>query len=84
MRLNGPELTGVAFVKFATSPTFDQMCFGTTNCLLTVAAMNCESGVLSVIATLYAPLALTETMLLPAPTSPTRSISLSCRPAVKL
>ena len=82
--LNGPEATGFEFVKFATSPTFAQMCFGTTNTRFTVAAMNWESGVFSRMTTVYFPRAVTEAMLLPAPVRPTRSMSLSCRPAVML
>ena len=75
--LNGPELTGFEFVKFATSPTLAQTCFGTTKTRFTVAAMNCESGVLSRITTVYFPRAVTAVMLLPAPVRPTRSMSLS-------
>ena len=78
------DRVGLVLKKFATSLTLDQTCCGTTNCRFTVAAMNCESGVFSLMTTLYAPAALTDVMLLPAPTSPTRSMSLSCRPAVRL
>ena len=51
MFVNGPEPTGFGFVNVAGLATFDQMCFGTTNCRFRFAAMNCESGVLRVIAT---------------------------------
>ena len=50
--LNGPEPTGLVFLKFAMSFTFDQTCCGTTKSRLIVAAMNCESGVLSLTMTL--------------------------------
>ena len=82
--MNGPEPTGFGFVNVAGSLTLDQMCFGTTNWRFSVAAMNCESCVLSLITTVVAPFALIDAMLLSAPTRPIRSIVLSWRPAVRL
>jgi hypothetical protein len=70
IRLNGPELTGFGFVNVDGSLTFDQTCFGTMNARLSVAEMNCESVVLSLITTVWAPLALIDAMLLSAPTRP--------------
>src|SRR5262249_44687593 len=84
MLLNGPEPTGRELKKFATLLTFDQTCFGTMNTRFIVAEMNCESGAFSLMTTLYGPLALTETISLPAPVSPIRSMILSWRPAVML
>ena len=63
---NGPEPTGFGFVNVATFLTFDQMCCGTTNWRFRFAAMNCESGVLSVIATRVRPACLTDGMFVPA------------------
>ena len=57
MFVNGPEPTGFGFLNVAGFLTFDQMCCGTTNCRFRFAAMNCESGVLSVIATPFGPTA---------------------------
>jgi hypothetical protein len=82
--LYGPEPTGLVLLKVATLLTFDQTCRGTTNCRFIVAEMNCESGAFSLMTTLYGPLALTETISLPGPVRPTRSMSLSWRPARKL
>ena len=55
-----------------------QMCFGTTNCAFSTAGMNCESTVFSLIATLYGPDALIETMFVSGCVSPIMSIALSC------
>jgi hypothetical protein len=82
--LKGPEPTGFGFANVAASFTFDQTCFGTTNCRLRMAGMNCESAVLSLITTANVPLALIEMTLLSAPMRPIRSIALSWRPAVRL
>src|SRR3954453_17501726 len=60
------------------------MCFGTTNARLRIAGMNCESGDLSLITTVCAPLALTDVTSLPSPVRPMRSSALSWRPAVRL
>ena len=46
--------------------------------------MNCESAVFSVISTVYFPRALIDVISFAAPTRPTRSMILSCRPAVRL
>ena len=66
MFVNGPEPTGFGFLNVAGLAIFDQMCCGTTNCRFRFAAMNCESGVLSAMATLSVPTRLIETMLEPA------------------
>ena len=66
MFVNGPEATGFGFLNVVGLAIFDQMCCGTTNCRFRLAAMNCESGVLSVIATPLAPARLIETMFVPS------------------
>ena len=63
---NGPEPTGLGFLNVAGLATFDQMCCGTMNWRFRLAAMNCESGVLSVIATALPGTCLIETMFEPA------------------
>ena len=82
--MNGPEATGFEFLNVIGLACFDQMCFGTTNCRFRLAAMNCESGVLSVIATPFAPTCLIETMFVPSRYRPMMSMPLSCLPAVRL
>ena len=82
--LYGPEPTGFGFVKVATFLTFDQTCCGTTSWRFSCAAMNCESGVLSVIATPFGPLRLTDWMFVPGRVRPMMSMTLSCLPAVRL
>ena len=63
--VNGPEPTGFAFVNVPGSLIFAQMCSGTTNARFRVDAMNCESTVFSVIATVYRPLAVIDAMFEP-------------------
>ena len=82
--VNGPEPTGVEFVQFAMSVTFEKMCFGTTNCAFRFAAMNCESGVRSVSFTPYGPAGLIDAMFVPGRVRPITSITLSWLPAVRL
>ena len=53
--MNGPVPTGFGFRYVAGLATFDQMCFGTMNCVFSVAAMNCESGVFRLITTWFGP-----------------------------
>ena len=84
MFVNGPEPTGLEFLNVAGLACFDQMCFGTTNCRFRLAAMNCESGVFSVMATVFAPFCLIDTMFVPSRYRPMMSMALSCLPAVRL
>ncbi len=62
---NGPVPTGFGFVNVAGSATFCQMCFGITMTAFSVEMMNCESGVFSVMTTLFGPFALTDAMFEP-------------------
>jgi hypothetical protein len=62
MFVNGPEPTGFGFLNVAGALTFDQMCCGTTNWRFRLAAMNCESGVFSVMATPSGPTCLIDAM----------------------
>ena len=49
-----------------------------------VEAMNCESGVFRLIATVYAPFALTDAMFVSGRVTPRMSMTLFCRPARRL
>ena len=82
--LYGPEPTGSGLRNVAGFLTAAQMCCGTTNWRFNVAAMNWESGVFRLIATVYGSVAFTEATLLPAPVKPMRSMIGSCLPAVRL
>src|SRR5439155_811996 len=80
--VNGPEPTGFGFVQVATCLAFEKMCFGTTNWAFRFAAMNWESGVLSVIRTVYGPAALIDARFVTGRGRPMMSIVLACLPAL--
>ena len=82
--MKGPEPTGFGLVNVAGSATFDQICRGITYWPLSVAAMNCESGVFRLMSTWYAPCAFTDAMFVSGRVRPMMSITLFCLPAVRL